>query len=266
MTRLAWDQIGARRFETGVDRGVLYLADRTGVVWNGLTSVDEDTGAASVESFYYDGVKYLDLRSPNDFKAKLKAFTYPDEFLEFDGFSEIATGLLADEQMVRNTFGVSYRTKVGNDIDIDGASYKIHLLYNLTAAPENRTYGTLSNVVEPSEFGWDITGVPEVFAGGRPTCHVIIDSSDVSPFLLAELEDILYGTESEAPRLPSINELREFIASWTLFTVTDNEDGTFTVTGPDEFISVVGDEFTITGIEGYYIDPDTYTITDDYTS
>ena len=233
MGKLQWDQTGERFYETGVDQGVLYLADGRGVPWNGLTAVDEASGNVNQTSYYIDGVRYFTQRSVGDYSATLKAFTYPDEFMEFDGYQEAADGLILDSQPVLNEFGLSYRTRVGNDIDGTDHGYKIHLAYHMTAVPSSRSFGTMGDSVDPMLFSWTISGTPEVLAGYRPTCHVIIDSRKVSPAMLAVVEEILYGSDISDARLPTLFELVDLLSTWA-FGVVDNGNGTWTVRGPIE--------------------------------
>jgi hypothetical protein len=201
MTRLIWDAAGTHRFEQGVDRGVLYLPNGTVVPWNGLTGVDEDTSDTIIEEYYLDGVKYLVRRDAGDFSGTLKAITYPDEFLPFDGNGEFNPGIFAADQPVMGTFGLSYRTKMGNDSNVE-ASYKIHVLYNQTAKISGKSFSTASKAVTPAEFAWSITGVPMAVVGYRPTCHVVIDSSRLRAGVLTVLENALYGSSSTAAYLP----------------------------------------------------------------
>ncbi len=196
MTKLVWDQIGERRYEVRVDRGVLYLSDGSGVPWNGLTSVEEDTGDIAVEAFYFDGFKYLETRTSGDFSGSLKAFTFPEEFVKFDGLEAIKNGVELGNQPITNRFGISYRTRIGNDVDGFDYGYKIHLVYNLTASPDSRSYETLSDQQDPMEFSWKISAVPEFIPGHRPTAHVILDTTKLNRYLVADLETLLYGKES----------------------------------------------------------------------
>lgn len=207
MARVLWDQVGVRRFETGLDRGVLYLPDNTGVAWNGLTSVEEDLSDIAVESFYLDGIKYLNRRSVGDFSATMKALTYPDEFLQFEGLSEVNPGFIASNQAVNRTFGLCYRTIVGNDEDGVDHGYKLHILYNLTAKPANKSYSTLSSATSPLEFSWTISGIPVYIEGFRPTVHFVIDSTSVLYDVMSDFEDLLYGTDITSPKLPDIETL-----------------------------------------------------------
>lgn len=232
MTRIIWDEVGVRRFETGLDRGVLYTA--TGAVpWNGLTSVNTSQNGVSAVPVYFDDKKINEIVYLGDLVAKVKAYTYPDEFLPYDGFIEAAEGMYLDGQQ-RDTFGMSYRTLVGDDVDGIDLGYKIHLLYNLTAIPEDVTSQTIEANVAPIEFGWTFTSIPDEVEGFRPTAHMIVDSTKVDPIALSALEDILYGADLSDPRLPSITEVYSLA-----ITVKDNGDGTFTITGPDAFVTSI---------------------------
>lgn len=204
MSKLVWKKPGAQRYEDGVDRGVLYLDDGTGVAWNGLTAVEEDLSDIETTSYYFDGTKYLETRSPGDFSAILRAFTYPDEFLRFDGYTELNNGVLLGEQPVYERFGLSYRTRVGNDIDGYDHGYKIHVLYNLIAKPENRAYKSLQGGQQTlNDMAWRISGVPEHVQGHRPTVHIIIDTTRLNPYLVQDVEKLLYG---EDPYIPPSEE------------------------------------------------------------
>jgi hypothetical protein len=194
MTKLLWDQMGERLFETGLDHGVLYLPNDAGVAWNGLVSVEEDLGDDTSTASYIDGIKYLDYPSFGDFAATLTAYTYPDEFLAFEGVTALSDGLYVDGQ-TSNRFGLSYRTLIGNDVAGDAFGYKIHLIYNLTATPQPVDYETLNDSPNPVEFTWSITAVPTKVPGFRPTAHLIFDSRYLDPTILAALETILYGDD-----------------------------------------------------------------------
>ena len=258
MTRLVWDQAGDRVYENGISQGVLYGSDSKGIPWNGLTAVEEIDNS-STEAVYFDGFKYADLITNNDFEGRIKAFTYPDEFLEYEGIDDWKPGFyLADQR--RSRFGLSYRTEISNDQGPQG--YKIHLLYNLLATPSNKTYETLSLDSEPMLFEWDVSAIPEPIDRFRPTAHVVIDSRKMDEFLLSDIEDILYGTEEVDALLPDLNGFVTFVQKWGRFIVTDNGDGTWTATTPLEGIitMVDPDTFSITTETAVYIDADSYTL------
>lgn len=259
--RLTWDQVGERFYETGVSNGVLYKDDGYGVPWNGLTSIDESI-STSVDPVYFDGVKIEDVVTIGDFSAKLKAFTFPDEFLPYEGTLQDQTGFYVLHQNP-SRFGLSYRTLIGNDVDGIDAGYKLHILYNLTAIPSDREYSTLSDSLEPIEFEWDITAIPEEIERFRPTAHVIFDSRTIDPYLLMDIEDILYGTADTDPYLPSLKSLSSFIRQWERLIVVDNEDGTWTAISPTDVDIIMLDAttFQITSPAAVVIDADSYTLT-----
>lgn len=383
MPKLVWDDAGKKRYETGLDRGVLYLPDGTGVPWNGLLSVEEDNSDITVESFYFDAIKYLQVRSLGDVAGTLTAYTYPAEFERFDGIAELENSLLLGNQPVDELFSLSYRTRIGNDVDGTDHGYKIHVLYNLTATPSNRSYQTISDQPNAMDLAWDINAVPEPIPGAAPTAHLIFDTTKMNRFLITDLENLLYGrdpvyippsddeldggtpetagvgeldggtftwggqvaamiedptdpgifliqqgslvedqtdpgiylihngsliedatdpgvylieqvafgglvespvdgtleggtafsgsgtvTEGDvvvtpAAKLPPMSDLVELIRSWLVMPITDNGDGTWSVTLPDEFVTFVDPtEFKITSASATYLDADTYELTD----
>lgn len=263
MTVLEWDKAGARVYETGVDRGVLYLKDGRVVPWNGLTSVD-DNSSADLKSYYLDGVKILDHVTPGDFSAKLGAFTYPDEFEEVVGAPQIAPGLTFYDQQSKS-FNLSYRTRVATDLD-ENYGYKIHLLYNVVAVPDSHKYESIQERINAPEFAWSLSGTPPIgtIDGIRPTAHVSIDSTEAREDLLQQLEDILYGTSTTAPRFPTILELRLIFGEVGGLYIINNGDGTWTAIDPsDDFISMLDSEsFQIDHADAWYNGPDEYTISD----
>lgn len=205
MARLIWGAVGDKTYETGVDRGVLYVTG-TGVPWNGLISVTESPTGGEPKEYYIDGVKYLSVRSLEQFEGTIEAFTYPDAFAECDGTATIANGLLATQQS-RKSFNMSYRSRVGNDVEALNYGYKIHLVYNATAAPSSQTRTTTGESVEATPFTWELTTTPPAVAGYNPTAHFVIDSTKTPSRLLETFESILYGTETSSPRIPGVQEL-----------------------------------------------------------
>lgn len=206
MAVLTWDEVGERTYETGVDRGVLYIPDgngdyTNGVAWNGLTTVTESPSGAEANPQYADNIKYLNLRSAEEFGATLEAFTYPDEFAPFDGLAVPVAGVTMGQQG-RATFGLSYRTKIGNDLLGDDYGYKLHLVYGCTAAPSEKPYGTINDSPEAINFSWEITTIPVSVDGYKPTSILTIDSTTVDATALAALEELLYGSIGSDPSLP----------------------------------------------------------------
>lgn len=205
--KLTWDKTGERLYETGVNKGVLYIPDNSGlyndgVAWNGLTTVTESPSGAEATALYADNMKYLNLISAEEFGATIEAYTYPEEFGQFDGTAAPVAGVYVGQQS-RKAFGLSYQTRVGNDIDGADFGYKIHLIYNATAAPSEKAYATINDSPEAITFSWELTTSP-VDAGDtlKPTAQLVIDSTKVDATALADLEDILYGTAGADPRLP----------------------------------------------------------------
>lgn len=202
MTRLVWNQAGEKFYETGVDRGVLYPSTRPGVAWAGLISVDEGVSGGGVEAYHFDGIKYLDVVSSEDFEATIDAFSAPPEFYECDGSWSLAPGLFATHQR-RSTFGLAYRTRIGNDIDGTEHGYKLHLVYNATAAPASRSNKSINDSPDPESRQWTMHTVPSPASTYKPTAHIIINSKLVASSKLTSLENLLYGTTSANPSLPT---------------------------------------------------------------
>lgn len=260
MAALVWDQIGDRLYETGISKGVLYKNDGFGVPWNGLTSIEESV-STDVEPVHFDGVKFNDILTVGDFSAVLRAFTYPDEFLFYEGIIEDQTGFFIMNQP-QSSFGLSYQTRIGDDVNGLDSGYKIHVLYNLIAVPSQKMYQTTSLSVDPLEFEWTITSIPENIETFRPTSHVVFDSHKMDSHLLEDVKAILYGDEDNNARLPSLQGLASFIRKWDRLVITDNGDGTWTAyTNVDGIITMLDDTtFQIISDTAEYIDADTYTI------
>lgn len=211
---LVWDTVGKRFYETGVDKGVLYqqAADGKygkGVPWNGLVSISESPSGAEATPMYADNIKYLNLISAEEFGATIEAYTYPDEFGVNDGTMEIAPGVEVGQQN-RATFGLAYRTKIGNDVEGQDHGYKLHLIYGALAAPTEKAYATVNESPEAITFSWELSTTAVDVPGGKPSATVTINSLKVDAAQLQELENILYGagTATEA-RLPTPTELAE---------------------------------------------------------
>lgn len=259
MAELVWNTAGSRFYEAGVDRGVLYIDGQPGIAWNGLTSVNERPSGGDSTPFYIDGVKYLNLPAGEQFEATISAFTYPEEFSECDGTYQPRSGLFLTQQR-RKEFGFSYRTKVGND-QSESFAYKLHIVYNALAEPSERSYESATDEVDPNDFSWKITTKPPAMPGYRPTSHVVMDSRNTDPTILALVEDVLYGTEEDSARLPTWDELLGIYDSISSLTVVDNGDGTWTATAPFDVIRFTDDTvFEITASTAVFIDEDTYTL------
>ena len=213
MAKLVWDETGKRFFETGVDRGVLYPLDATGkynngVAWNGLSAVTESPSGAEPTAIYADNIKYLNLMSAEEFGATIEAYYYPDEWAECDGSAAIATGVYAGQQP-RKTFGLCYRTKLGNDVDGNEHGYKLHLIYGALASPTEKSYNSVNDSPDVQPMSWELSTTPVSVEGFKPTACIVIDSTKANETDLATLEGILYGSgEPDAePRLPLPDEV-----------------------------------------------------------
>ena len=260
MTTLVWDEVGQHFFETGVSKGVFYNADGYGVAWNGLTAVEESVDT-EVQPVHFDGVKINDIAIVGDFSAVMRAWTYPDEFLPYEGILEDQDGFFITEQPP-DRFGLSYQTIIGNDVDGQQHGYKIHVLYNLTAVPSQKAYQTLALETEPFEFEWNLTAIPEELSKYRSTAHIIFDSRKMDPWLLEDLEAILYGSEDNPPNLPPLRSIVSFIRKWDRLIITDHGDGTWSADTQREGIIEMLDEttFQITSETAIYLDPETYEV------
>ena len=215
MAKIEWDKTGERLYETGVKNGVLYIQEGgaypKGVAWNGLTAVTESPSGAEATPLYADDIKYLNLLSAEEFGATIEAYTYPDEFAECDGSASLAEGVMIGQQ-ARKTFGLCYRTAIGNDVDGNDHGYKLHIIYGALAAPTEKAYATINDSPEAITFSWEITTTPVNVTGAKPTASITIDSTKATPEKLTALEKILYGDAEVEARLPLPDEIK------TLFT------------------------------------------------
>lgn len=222
MSKIKWDEVGERLYETGVDRGVLYLYDSTsgkftnGEAWNGLSAVNESPSGAEASPIYADNIKYLNLMSAEQYGATIEAYTYPDAFEECDGSVTIAEGVTARQQ-TRKLFGFCYRTLIGNDVDGTDHGYRLHLVYNCLASPSGRDHSTVNDSPEATTMSWEISTTPMSFTGDtyKPTAVIEIDSTKCDPDDLTALEALLYGTdasggnEATVPTLPTPDKIVE---------------------------------------------------------
>ena len=237
MPALTWDEVGERTYETGVDHGVLYIPDVTGVygsgvAWNGLTTVTESPSGAEANAQYADNIKYLNLISVEEFGATVEAFTYPEEFNQFDGLGVPSPGVVVGQQP-RKTFGLSYRSRLGNDVMGDSYGYKLHLVYGCIASPSEKAYATINDSPEAITFSWEISTTPVPVTGYKPTSLIVVDSSVVDAAALQALEDELYGGASASANLPMPDDvLAMFGGAATMATgATAGTPGTWTPGG-----------------------------------
>ena len=227
MAAITWDGTGERLYETGVDHGVLYTYDSTeskygnGVAWNGLTAVTESPSGAEATALWADNIKYANMTSAEEFGGTIEAYTYPDEFMACDGSAELATGVYVGQQN-RKTFGLSYRTVVGNDTEGNEHGYKLHLLYGCLASPSEKAYSTISDSPEAITFSWEFTTTAVTVTGMKATACITVDSTKCDAEGLKKLEDTLYGTESEEPYLPMPDEVKTLvgIGAWRAIKVS----------------------------------------------
>lgn len=220
MSKLVWDATGEKLYETGVDHGVLYPIQEggvynKGVAWNGLITVTESPSGAEANPLYADNIKYLNLVSAEEFGATVEAYTYPEEFAICDGSAAIATGVYIGQQS-RKTFGLSYRTVVGNDIDNNEHGYKLHLIYGAMASPSERSYGTINDSPEAITFSWELTTTPVNVSGFKPTACLTVDSTKVSADKMQALETILYGNDDTEARMPLPDEVITIVGNATV--------------------------------------------------
>ena len=216
MAKLVWDKSGERLYETGVKQGVLYVQDTAGtypkgVAWNGLTAVTETPSGAEATALYADDIKYLNLVSAEELGGTIEAYMYPDEFAECDGSVALTPGMYIGQQD-RKTFGLCYRTTLGNDTDSNNHGYKLHLIYGALAAPSEKAYATINDSPEAITFSWEVSTTPVSVTGFKPTSQITIDSTKVDKLKLTSLEDILYGKDGDEgaatePRLPLPDEV-----------------------------------------------------------
>ena len=218
--KLVWDKTGEHYYETGVKNGVLYPMSTSGtypkgVAWNGLTAITESPSGAEATALYADDIKYLNLMSNEEFGATVEAYTYPDEFAECDGSASLTEGVYIGQQ-ARKTFGLCYRTTLGNDSKGNDYGYKLHIIYGAMASPSEKAYSTINDSPDAITFSWELSTTPVAVANFKPTASLTIDSTKVDPEKLAKLEEILYGKDGSGedhstgavdPRLPLPDEI-----------------------------------------------------------
>ena len=241
MRKIVWDKAGDRLYETGVSHGVLYPMDLNGnypngVAWNGLKSIKESFPGSDSNPYYMDGVKYYNLMSIGDYAAILEAYTYPDEFELCYGSVNAGNGLIVSQQ-ARRLFGLTYRTRIGNDIQGDQLGYKLHLVYGCIATPTDRGYQSVNSSSDAITFSWDITTTPLAMINFKPTSALTIDSRKIDPYALEILESILYGINPFMGtfvdgQLPLPNLVKEII---------DSGGGTSWPSGPQKEYWVIGE-------------------------
>lgn len=239
--RLTWNDPSNRQHESGVDRGVLYPATGAGLVWNGLLTVDESLGQVETTSLYYDGERYLQTLTAKDFSLHVEAYTYPD---------------ILD---LNSELGFSYRTMISDGYSNEG--FKLHLVYNALFLVGDISRSTLNAQSETAAFTWEVTTRPNILAGSLPSAHLVIDSRTTHPWVLSSVEELIYGSDTETPRLPKPQELMEIYEAGSILRITDHGDGTWTAEGPDEVVKLLDPStFLIDWPSAVYIGSDTYTV------
>jgi hypothetical protein len=219
MSKLTWDKVGERQYETGVKNGVLYVQDAEGkypkgVAWNGLTAVTESPSGAEASPLYADDIKYLNLISNEELGGTIEAYMSPVEFDECDGTASLVPGVSLGQQK-RKTFGFCYRTTVGNDTEGNDFGYKIHLIYGAVASPSEKAYATINESPEAMTLSWEFTTTPVAVEGFKPTASITIDSTKIDAEKLAALEAVLYGSEDSEARLPLPAEIATLVGAVT---------------------------------------------------
>lgn len=211
MAILTWDKIGERLYETGTNKAVLYVQNTdgsygTGVAWSGLTAVTESPSGAEETALYADNIKYLSLRSAEEFGCTIEAYSYPDEWMKCDGSAELTKGVMIGQQN-RSSFGFVYSSVIGNDTEKNDHGEKIHLIYNATAAPSERSYATVNDSPEAITFSWEVKTIPVTVKGFKPTAILTIDTTKIDKTKLKDITDKLYGTAESEPTLPTPDEI-----------------------------------------------------------
>lgn len=239
MTRLSWNQDLNRKFEFGVDRGVIYLDDEVSAPWNGIVSVTESQ-SNTITSYYFDGKKNLDVLATTDYKLSLNAFTTPWELNSALGLGSVIPGFILTNQP-KTKFDFSYRTQIGNDL-----GYKIHLVYNATIAPSTLTRSTVTDSATLESRSWDISTSPLNYSNKNPSAHIIFDSTKMPPEILSLLESIIYGTSESKPRLPTLFELSNIFEIWNPLKIEYENSGLSLL------VSDLGD-ISATKIDGVFV-------------
>lgn len=257
MAQISWNS--PKEFEVGIDRGVLYNGALQGFPWNGLISVDVLPESSDVTSYYQDGIKFYDDRRPSETKFKLEAYTFPDEFLKYDGVSELVSGFSVSSQVVSETFNLCYRSRIYEGNQAKPIGYKLHFCYNLTATPTNHNYTTTQEEPQLKPFEWELSGVPVFLPNTRPSCYFFIDSTKIDAGALLLIESILYGEGGAEARLLHPSEIFDIIALKPTFI--DNLDGTWTVSGTsDYFVDSNEGAFTVQKIPTTWLSDREYVI------
>lgn len=252
MTRIVWDD---RRFEAGVDRGVLYPGSGPGVPWNGITKIEEKPEDNSEMIIFVDGKRIVVELSAGSYAAELSAVTYPTQFERYDGYSDHFSS------QNRDFFNLSYRTLIGNDLEGLSLGYKIHLVYNILATPSDHPHSSLNAESSMDIFTWSLSTVPVHVPYFKPSAHFVIDTTKAYPAAVSDLEDFLYGSDLTNPTFPTFDQLFDIFEEHAILKIIDHGDGTWTAIGPDEAIQMLdATTFEITWPSAIFLDADSYKI------
>jgi hypothetical protein len=231
VARVTWSAVGERFYEAGIDRGVLYVDD-AGYAWSGLVSVDENPSGGEAQEYYLDGVKFLSFSGKEEFEATINAFFSPSAFDACDGVGSVRPGLFVTQQR-RKSFGLTYRSKIGNDTVGLSYGYKIHIIYNALAEPTQRRNTTEGSTANVQLLSWAVSTKAVPVPGMMRSAHLIVDTTQVPSYVVSLLEDILYGNDLNPPRLPDPDEIAALFDDDTPFTVTDLGSEEFEIEGSD---------------------------------
>lgn len=255
MTKLIWGAPGNRSYTTGVDRGVLYPKNSPAAAWSGLVSVVEAPSDVVIDTIYNDGMKDQNSKGES-FTARVNAMTYPANLLEYEVIS-----FQEGRETRRSEVGLSYRTLIGTDTEGLDHGYKIHLVYNALLSPTEKAYSTIDQDAAAEIFGWDLQTRPIPIEGFRPSAHVVLNTALSYPWAVSALEDVLYGTATTSPRLPTPAEVIEIFQDAAIVKITDHGDGTWTADGPDYAVYMTDDtSFEISWPSAVFIDSQSYTV------
>lgn len=210
MAMLVWDKTGERYYETGVDKVALYVQENgtypKGVAWNGVTAITESPSGAEPTPLYADNIKYLNLISAEELALSIEAYQSPEEFDVCDGTASPVAGLNIGQQD-RKTFGLAYRTLIGNDTDGNNHGYALHLVYGCLAAPSEKAHNTVNDSPEATTLSWEVSTTPVAVTGFKPTSSLEINSTKVDKSKLAALEAMLFGSADSEASLPMPDEV-----------------------------------------------------------
>lgn len=256
MGRIVWGSPGTRTFEVGVDRVVFYPEEGPGVPWNGIINVKEEPANGEVSTSYVDGVPFRSQKNTEEFAAIVQAYTSPVEFDEYEGFPGLSVGRRP------KTFGLCYRTLIGNDVEGVDHAYKLHIVYNASATATDGEFGSLDqNGLSSKPFSWGMSTTPIDIPDAKAAAHLIIDTSIAYPEAVAEIENLLYGTDTSEARLPEPEELLAIFEEHSILLIIDHGDGTWTARGPDDVVYMLdADTFAIDWPTVVYLDEDTYRV------